>query len=69
MKEAGKSLRDSANVIKDGKTVVEEDYSEYDGIEEEGNHSGMSSAQTTIKPTDNADSGMSGHLRVEDTGE
>ena len=47
--------------------MVEEDYLEYDGIEKEGNHSGMSLAQTTIKPTD--DSGMSGHLRVEDTGE
>ena len=60
----GESLEDSASVTR--KTVVKEDYSEYDGIEREGNHSGMSLAQTTMKPTGN--SGMSGHLRVEDTG-
>ena len=60
----GESLEDSANVNR--RTVVKEDYSEYDGIEREGNHSGMSLAQTAIKPTVN--SGMSGHLRVEDTG-
>ena len=60
----GESLEDSANV--NGKTVVKEDYSEYDSIGREGNHSGMSSAQTTIKPT--VGSGKSGHLRVEDTG-
>ena len=45
--------------------MVKEDYSEYDGIGREGNHSGMSSAQTTMKPT--GDSGMSGHLCVEGT--
>ena len=45
--------------------MVKEDYSEYDGIGGGGNHSGMSSAQTTMKPT--GDSGMSGHLCVEDT--
>ena len=60
----GESLEDSANVTR--KTVVKEDYSEYDDIEREGNHSGMSLAQTTMKPTDY--SGMSGHLCVEGTG-
>ena len=61
----GESLEDSANVNR--RTVVKEDYSEYDGIGKEGNHSGMSLAQPATKPTVN--SGRSGHLCVEDTGE